>query len=146
TITLTAAAKTTEDLSRAGGTGALTDLKEGKLVVEIPVMQYTNGSSFIIDGYGEDIDWNTTGDSQLNITVRRYTTDKNWDTGMDTGLTVKVEGYTGDKNWNSGGGDTDFNISQDGYGTDKELSGEGGNVNISVNGYGPDKNQDPVAQ
>ncbi|MDE6791947.1 MAG: hypothetical protein K2J48_02525, partial [Muribaculaceae bacterium] len=46
TFTVTAAENTTEEIRRAVVTVALTDLKEGKLVVEIPVMQYTNGSSF----------------------------------------------------------------------------------------------------
>lgn len=147
TFTVTATENSANTARSAILTVALTDLEEGKLSVEIPVLQYTNGSSFIIDGYGEQLDWNATGDSKLSITVKRYTLDKNWDSGMNAGLNVKIEGYTGDKDWNSGGGaDNSFDVTKDGYGADKELTGDGSNVNININGYGPDKNQDGVTQ
>lgn len=57
---------------------SLTNLKEGSLAIELPVIQAGKGGTFIINGFPEDINWDSSYNSSSNISINSYTAEKNW--------------------------------------------------------------------
>lgn len=78
---------------------SLTDLKEGSLTLEITVMQLGNGTSFILNDFKKEEDWNSVGQGGLSITFKDYSSDQNWDNSFGGTLQVKVSGYQEDSKW-----------------------------------------------
>lgn len=58
---------------------SLTDLKEGALEIEIPVIQSGEGSSFVINGFPDDKDWNPSESESMTIKIEGYGPDQDWD-------------------------------------------------------------------
>lgn len=106
TFTVYAPENTSDEMRSGKITVALTDLKEGTLSIEIPVVQAGTGGSFIVNGYPADKDWDHVGDGSLSVTVHGYTSDKNWDSTYGGSLTVNVTGYSPDKDWNNSSAST----------------------------------------
>ena len=79
---------------------SLTNLKEGSLSIELPVIQAGKGGSFIINGFPEDVNWDSNGNGYLNISVKNYTSDKNWDNSINGSLNIKITDFKTDNDWN----------------------------------------------
>lgn len=102
TFTVTAASNGVQEVREGTVTVRLTNLSEGSLSIDIPVVQTGQGGTFILNGYSTDSDWNnkiTSG--SIGLTVKGYTTDSNWDSSKNVNLTVTLEGYSQDNDWNA---------------------------------------------
>lgn len=88
------------------------DLSEGSYEIKIPVVQVGKGSSFVIEGYPEDTDWNESGNGSIHITVNGYVADRNWNSDANYSLSITITGYKENQNWNSDSSATgDFDLS-----------------------------------
>lgn len=78
----------------------LADLKDGTYSITLSVIQTSYGGTFIIDGYGEDKNWDIGASSNVSLTVTGYSSDKNWDnSAYNIKMTIFVTGYNSDSNW-----------------------------------------------
>lgn len=78
----------------------MTGLKEGEYRLTLPVVQASEGGSFIITGFDEDVDWDTASTNSMTVTVKGYTSDSNWDTASSGSVSVTIKGYGADEDWN----------------------------------------------
>ncbi|MDE5822441.1 MAG: BACON domain-containing protein [Paramuribaculum sp.] len=119
TFTVQATKNSSKEMRRGKIAISLTGLKEGSLSLELTVVQAGEGnSSFIINGFTEDSDWNCIGGS-LTVTIKGYTSDKNWDENVGATLTVKVIGFSTDNDWNKNDSSS-CSVSINTYGADKD--------------------------
>ncbi|MDE5902777.1 MAG: hypothetical protein K2H21_06125 [Muribaculaceae bacterium] len=121
TFTVYATKNTANEMRRGSIIISLTDLTEGSLSIKLPVIQAGEGASFIINGFTEDTDWDTTVNGTLSIAVKGYTSDKNWDNDAGSTITITVTGYSTEHDWN--------------------INNQSGN-SLSINPYGVEKNLD----
>jgi hypothetical protein len=117
TFTVTASAHTAVEARRGSVHIQLTDLKEGALSLDVPVVQAGEGGSFIFNPYEQDQDWNIASNDTISISIKAYTTDADWNVKGNYSVTIQVKGYTSDYDWNAK---------------------ESGACNVSINPYGTD--------
>lgn len=140
TFTVTASAHTAVEARRGSVHIQLTDLKEGALSLDVPVVQAGEGGSFIFNPYEQDQDWNIASNDTISISIKAYTTDADWNIKGDYSVTIQVKGYTSDYDWNAKESGA-CNVSINPYGTDipwgntSETSGT-----IKTNPYSNDSN------
>lgn len=87
----------------------LTDLAEGQMWLNIPVVQYAPGGAFSKEDYIEDSIWDAECSNGFNLSVIGYAADDSWDEPFHNGFQLNVEGYIGDDDWDGifGSGDMD---------------------------------------
>ncbi len=78
----------------------LTDLKDGELIVTIPVKQTYEGDIFLDRAFEKDINWNVTNDKGLIINIKSYSTDNTWDSKNKDTIDINKSDYTNEQNWN----------------------------------------------
>ncbi len=125
TFTVYATKNSSDEMRRGKIIISLIDLKEGTLTLELTVSQAGEGSSFIINGYPEDQNWNYVGGGSLSVTIDGYTSDKNWDESFGGTLNVKVTGFSSDQDWNIN---------------------DHSNCRVSINAYGADSDWNNVSK
>lgn len=124
---------------------SLTDLKEGSLSLEIPVIQSGEGCTFILNPFQPaDSDWDVNPSGDFGVTIASYSVEKDWLPKVTGGLTVNVTGFTTDHDWNR---NEEFNsnvkISQ--YGQMLDWNGQlSGSAIFKNSGYSDDASWIPV--
>lgn len=99
---VTASENTSKEMRQGTVTIKMTDLKEGSYQIDLPVLQAAQLASFVIQGYGDDMNWDLGTGSGATFTITGYGTDKNWDSCLSgNGLKVTITGYDEDINWDS---------------------------------------------
>lgn len=99
----------------------MTDLKDGKMSLQIPVIQTAKGKTFVIkEGYGEDTDWDVYSQEGLSIKLVSYKEDTNWDSIFTFKFKISIEGYMDDEDYDN---DSRYkqDIDKDGYKDDKNF-------------------------
>ena len=137
----TAQENTEKDAREGSVVIKLTDLKEGTYSITLSVVQTSYGGTFIIDGYGEDKNWDIGASSNVSLTVTGYSSDKNWDnSAYNIKVTISVTGYNSDSNWDSKTSSSG-NMGTGGYSSDKNWdSSTSSQGNFSKRGYNSDTN------
>lgn len=161
TFTVTATPNNTDDERTGKVLIKATDLKEGELLVEIPLRQIGKNSTFIKGDFSSDDSWDLIHNSTATIKVVKFTADKSWDVntqsngkisfsayGEDSNwdlikksnTTITGNGYGKDGNWNTNNSSTD-NISGKDYDKDGNWNTNNGSTgNIGGNSYAKDDN------
>lgn len=122
-------------------TASLTDLKEGSLALVISVIQIGEGCSFIVDGFFQEKDWSSFGNSSLSFAIIGYTSDQNWDTTQQSKITMLRTGFNGEDDWNPNPNNVDF--VKDGYGDTKDEnwdSQQQGEEDFTKEGFSSEEN------
>lgn len=99
TFTVTATENTTTDARIGYITIALTDLKEGTYSLKLAVNQLNNGGTFLCNDYGDDINYDSMGNSTGSLTITGFGSDKNYDSTTTSGTTLSVSNFKSDSNW-----------------------------------------------
>ena len=124
-FTVTATENTGNEARVGKITVSLTDLKEGSYSLSLTVTQLNVGGSFLVIGYGDDINYdNNNNCATTNLTISAYGADNNYDSTITngSGTTLSISNYKSDSNW-----DTNYSS----------------NVTVTITGYKPDDNLDP---
>ncbi len=121
TFTVTATENTTTDARIGYITIALTDLKEGTYSLKLAVNQLNNGGTFLCNDYGDDINYDSMGNSTGSLTITGFGSDKNYDSTTTSGTTLSVSNFKSDSNW------------------DTSVSSK---VTVTITGYNSDTNLD----
>ena len=100
TFTVTATENKEIDTRTGHVSIALTDLKEGTLELTLTVTQLNYGGSFLIEGYGEDTNYDNNGNTSGNLTITGFGSDNNYDSSQSGGITITVSDFKGDADWN----------------------------------------------
>lgn len=97
----------------------LTDLEEGSLSLEIPVIQIGEGCSFVLDGYSEDDDWNDFGNTTISFSIDGYSVDQDWNTKYQSKIIINITGYKEEENWNTKE-EENFDFSKDDFSSEED--------------------------
>jgi hypothetical protein len=138
TFTVTATENKTVDVRTGVVTIALTDLKEGTYSLSLNVIQLNKGGSFILQGFGDDNNYDSKNNDGANLTITGYGDDKNYDSSASKTVSITVSGYSSDSSL-----DTDTSsvvaISRTGYKDDTNIDkSQESSGNIERNGYNND--------
>lgn len=141
TFTVTTSENAGKDVRFGKITITMTDLNEGTYTLTLSVTQLNIGGTFLRKEYEEDINWDSSGSSSLNLVIHPFDNDKNFDNETaSNGVTLNISSFAQDTNWDktvSSG----VTISVTGYNSDTNHDKVGGsNANISVGLFESDKN------
>lgn len=132
---------------------ALTDLKEGTYALKLEVMQLSEGGTFILQGYEDDINWDAGGngdEKHFTLEIIEFGDDTNWDSsnGGDSSKTISLTiiEYTTDQNWDDlSSNASKITVTITGFNEDINYDSESSDNSsgmITIEGYQGDKNYD----
>ena len=100
-FTVTASQYSEKKAPRVGTiTISLTDLKEGASSLKLNVTQLNEGGTFLLNGYGEDENWDYSKPVTTNLSISGFESEKNWDNTSNSRIKVSVKSIKTEKNKN----------------------------------------------
>ena len=158
TFTVTATENNLNEPRFGSITIALTDLTEGSYSISLSVTQLNNGGTFLIYGYNEGKNYDTTDDesASVNLSIFPFGNDTNWDSSNNgnidlNGTSVSIKGHSEDQNWDiTTTDDSNCSIEKLTYQEDSNWdsnnteNGHNNGNSISISNYTTDKNWDTV--
>jgi hypothetical protein len=112
--------KNTEPVIRQGKiTMQVTDLKEGELIIEIPVIQTYEGGIYIDKSFETEIGWDVTSGDSLSIKITSFSASSNWDSQNKNTVIINKGGYPTDSIYDSAKGNV-FIINKSEYENENE--------------------------
>lgn len=110
---------------------SLTDLREGSLSLQMPVVQIPEGGTYILDEYSKEIGWDISTKQYFSKTA--FGLEQNYTPSHSGGnANISQSDYGKDKDWTIGGGGT---IGKNVFGNDQEWGSYKPNLSITVNKY-----------